>query len=68
MKEKDYFEMRKEFEEMFKGPWKEDRFTLAMLDFVFKHGNDKLDRDYEECMYSLYMWDKSIINVKNSFT
>lgn len=64
MKEKDYFEMRKEFEEMFKGPWREDRFTLAMLDFVFKHGNDKLDRDYEECMYSLYMWDKGIINVK----
>lgn len=64
MKEKDYFEMRKEFEEMFKGPWKEDRFTLAMLDFVFKHGNDKLDRDYEKCMYSLYMWDRGIINVQ----
>ena len=64
MKEKDYFEMRKEFEEMFKGPWKEDRFTLAILDFVFKHGNDKLDRDYEKCMYSLYMWDRGIINVQ----
>lgn len=64
MKEKDYFEMRKEFEEMFKGPWKEDKFVLAMLDFVFKHGNDKLDRDYEKCMYSLYMWDRGIINVQ----
>lgn len=64
MKEKDYFEMRKEFEESFIGPWREDKFVLAILDFVFKHGNDKLDRDYEECMYSLYMWDKSIINVK----
>lgn len=64
MKEKDYFEMRKEFEESFIGPWREDKFVLAMLDFVFKHGNDKLDRDYEECMYSLYMWDKGIINVK----
>ena len=64
MKEKDYFEMRKEFEEMFKGPWKEDRFTVAILDFVFKHGNDKLDRDYEKCMYSLYMWDRGIINVQ----
>lgn len=64
MKEKDYFEMRKEFEENFIGPWREDKFVLAMLDFVFKHGNDKLDRDYEKCMYSLYMWDKSIINVQ----
>lgn len=64
MKEKDYFEMRKEFEESFIGPWREDKFVLAMLDFVFKHGNDKLDRDYEKCMYSLYMWDKSIINVQ----
>lgn len=64
MKEKDYFEMRKEFEESFIGPWREDKFVLAMLDFVFKHGNDKLDKDYEKCMYSLYMWDKGIINVK----
>lgn len=64
MKEKDYFEMRKEFEESFSNTYCGGVFPLAILDFVFKHGNDKLDRDYEECEYSLYMWDKSIINVK----
>lgn len=64
MLENDYFKMRKEFEEMFKGVYHEDRFVLAMLDYVFKHQNDKQLINDNECIYNIYMWDKSIVKVR----
>lgn len=71
MLENNYFKMRKEFEEKFKDGSGKEIFIFAMLDYIFKHQNDKEFITDDECIYSIYVWNKStlsaIANLPNIF-